>query len=187
MSEEQRRRLSALVDGEHAGDDPEVLTDLALGDEALRGVWERYHLIGQALRGESIDPGVRATATAVRRVLATEPVDLEGRRRARFSPPHVAPIAGAALAAAAVLVAVVAAPALFQIDEDGPPLVPAPLVSSAVFPPGNTAQMRPWRMQTPELASKLDLLLVNHQEAVPGSGVKGMLLYATLVSHGTGR
>lgn len=187
MSEEHRRQLSALVDGESVDEGPDVLGDLALGDDALRGVWERYHLIGQTLRGEPIDPGVRATAEAVSRVLAAEPLILADRRLARSSPRRLASFAGAALAAAAVLVAVIAAPALYQIGEDGGVPVPSPLVSAAVAPQGNPGGMRPWRMQPPELASKLDLLLVNHQEAVPGSGVKGMLPYATLVGHGSGR
>jgi sigma-E factor negative regulatory protein RseA len=42
---------------------------------------------------------------------------------------------------------------------------------------------RRWHLDRPDLASKLDLFLVNHQEAAPAAGVKGMLPYATLVGY----
>ncbi|MFZ0790332.1 MAG: hypothetical protein WAM94_12015, partial [Chromatiaceae bacterium] len=76
-------------------------------------------------------------------------------------------------------------PALFQGPEPGNP---APATNrlaglSAPLP----LQERRWGLNTPDLQSKLDLFLVNHQEAAPATGVKGMLPYATLIGYEAAR
>src|SRR5262249_26789102 len=52
MSDQLKESLSAVMDGE--ADDFELrrALDEMSNDPALRGVWERYHLIGSALRRE---------------------------------------------------------------------------------------------------------------------------------------
>jgi len=185
MNDENRQRISALVDGELDGLIDDVLDDLA-ADDSLRGVWERYHLIGRSLRGEAIELPARSAALRVGTALGVEPALVPVPRSRRRLPVRLGPIAGAALAAAAVLLALVAVPALFQgidIDSRRVPRV----ADLGWLSTGGGGQSGPWRQQPQALASKLDLLLVNHQEAVPGAGVKGMLPYATLVGYGSGR
>ena len=60
MTDEQISQLSALVDGELAGRNALGLYDSVERDPALRAAWERYHLIGQVLRGERVQRDRRA-------------------------------------------------------------------------------------------------------------------------------
>ncbi|HYN76229.1 MAG TPA: sigma-E factor negative regulatory protein [Lamprocystis sp. (in: g-proteobacteria)] len=191
MTDEHVSQLSALVDGELLPRHALTLFAAVERDPALAAAWERYHLIGQVVRGGRVQPDARGIAAAVREQLRAQPRLLVPR--AAVIPPRVwrPPFAGAALAAAAVLLAVFAVPSLYQ----GPDPVAA-LALPAASPLGtasgprredapNTA--RRWQTDRSDLAGKLDLFLVNHQEAAPATGVKGMLPYATLVGYETGR
>jgi len=181
MTEEQRRRLSELQDGElDSLDIPQLLGEIA-SDEELRATWGRYQLIGQAIRGESIDPAARAIADRVRRALDPVPTTLLPRRR-RFSPTirfRPGTGIGLALAASAAFVAFVSAPALFRDVGAG---ASAPVASSQLASRLPSTGQR-WHLDRPEIADKLDLFLVTHQASVPGPGTKGMFPYATLVSY----
>lgn len=184
MTDEQRSQVSALADGELDGRRAARLYDLAGQDPELRATWERYHLIGQAIRGEPVDPQIRRVADAVRAALRSEPAVVVLRTRRPWRGLELAPFAGAALAAGIVLMAVLAVPALFQGGD------PAGLES---MPDGRRyaslagESARRWDLDRRELADKLDLFLVNHQDAAPATGVRGMLPYATLVGYEPGR
>lgn len=181
MSERRVEQLSALVDGELGAPFAGGLLERVGRDPELRGVWERYHLIAQALRGEAIDPGVRQVAASIGERLGSEPVPLR-QTPTRLSPPsRLAPFAGAALAAAAAFLAVFAVPNLLNGPEMVPPQPPQRHTAGWV-PPGGVVEGR-WGIDHQELANKLDLFLVNHQEAAPAAGVKGMLPYAILVRY----
>jgi sigma-E factor negative regulatory protein RseA len=179
MTEQTQRELSALMDGEFDPQGAEALCDLADADPELRAAWERWHLIGQALRGEPVDAAVRGIADAVRERIESEPVQLVLPRRRRGA--RLAPFTGAALAAGAAFLAVLSVPVLFH-DADGthPDSGAGSFAESA---PSGAAEARRWHLNRPQLASKLDLYLVNHQEAAPATGVRGMLPYATLVGY----
>ncbi len=87
----------------------------ALGpDPRLRATWERYHLIGQVLRGEQVKPQVRAVAAAVR--AWTDSVLSDPRRRAAAVRPRAwRPLfAGAALAASAAFLALLLVPSRYR-------------------------------------------------------------------------
>ena len=80
MSEQQRQHISALVDGEI---DPALMdaTISALeSNPELGAAWERYHLIGGALRGEGVTPEYRDIAARVRAQLESEPLPLVSAR-----------------------------------------------------------------------------------------------------------
>lgn len=180
---DERQALSVLMDGELDESQATGLCVQVGRDSELRATWERYHLAGRALRGELIDLSARSVADSVRSALASEPVPIAPRRAARSS--RTAPFAGAALATAAALLAVFAVPAFLQgpsVDR----LLPAANLHSrgAMMAP---VQERRWNLDRPDLESKLDLFLVNHQEAAPATGVKGMLPYATLIGYESGR
>jgi sigma-E factor negative regulatory protein RseA len=193
MTDEHLPQLSALVDGELADRKALSLRDALDRDPALSTTWERYHLIGQVLRGERVSLDARGVAAAVRERLRSEsapPTAELAVARVRVWRP---PFAGAALAAAAVLLAVFAVPGLYQGPESAP-LARTPLAAAAPFALTADArefdevqQPRRWQTDREALASRLDLFLVNHQEATPVAGVNGMLPYATLVGYETGR
>jgi sigma-E factor negative regulatory protein RseA len=176
MTDEQRSQVSALLDGELPGRSTMGLYESIGRERELRAIWERYHLIGQAIRGERIDPQARGLADSVREALS------EDRRvpMPRLSPWRrlgrnvaLAPFAGSALAAGAAILAVLATPALLP----DPELHSAKLSASAV---GFDA---PGRSESRDLSDKLNLFLVNHQALALAAGTKGMLPYATLVGY----
>ncbi len=183
MTDEQVTQLSALVDGELSSPSAVPLVESMVRDPALRGTWERYHLISQVLRGERVDPAVRTLASAVRERLTSEPTLLVPRAAAPRSRLWRTPFAGAALAAAAAFLAVFAVPGFYQGPEF-PRTGPAYLAGGV---PQAIPVMRRWETDRTDLAGKLDLFLMTHQEASPASGVKGMLPYATLVGYEAGR
>lgn len=196
MSEQQRQHVSALVDGEL--DSMTVHTALAAlaASPDLQAAWERYHLIGNALRGDAIHPEFRQIAERLRARIADEPIPLTpaAARRGGGSS-RVGTFLGAALAASAAFLAVFAVPQLF---ETGPAVsttttTSAPLVVVSSTPPHvlterfevQTSGQR-WHVTQPALENKLDRFLVNHQEYSPVA-LKGLLPYATFVGYETGR
>jgi sigma-E factor negative regulatory protein RseA len=183
MTDEQRSDISALVDGELDDRQAARLCELAGREPELRTTWERYQLIGQAIRGEAIEPAVRGVADAVREALAGEPAAIVARGVRRRRGAFVAPLAGVALAAGVAFLAAVAVPALFHDPESERGLAP-PIDRYASLA---AVQPQRWGPDGRDLADKLDLFLVNHQEAAPASGVAGMLPHATLIGYDVGR
>jgi sigma-E factor negative regulatory protein RseA len=188
MSDQQREHVSALVDGEI--DDALLRPTLSalMSNSELSATWERYHLIGQALRGEPVRPDYRTIADRVRSQAAKERYLPAESKPRRHRPSGLSPFVGAALAASAAFVAVFAVPPLFD----------ATIGSTASSPataqiPASTRQYQPsgpgqrWHLEQPELRSKLDRFLVNHQAYSPTSGLKGFLPYATMVGYEAGR
>ncbi|MEJ2325787.1 MAG: sigma-E factor negative regulatory protein [Chromatiaceae bacterium] len=195
MSEQQRQHVSALVDGEL--DSMAVHTTLAAlaASPDLQAAWERYHLIGNALRGDAIHPEFRQIADRLRARIANEPVPLApAAARRGGGPSRIGTFLGAALAASAAFLAVFAVPQLFDA---GPAVstarTSAPFVVLKSTPPHllterfevQTSGQR-WHVSQPALENKLDRFLVNHQEYSPVA-LKGLLPYATFVGYETGR
>jgi sigma-E factor negative regulatory protein RseA len=183
MTDEPRQRLSALQDDELAPAQVPALLDALAADRELRERWERYTLIGQAIRGEAIDPNARALADRVRDALATEPTILCPRRLERAPHRWTGRYAGLALAASVLLVAVLATP-VFMGDAVSPSAV-GPVAARLVE--RQTLPLQRWHLEHPELASKLDRYLVTHQATAPSTGAKGLLPYAMLVGYEPGR
>jgi sigma-E factor negative regulatory protein RseA len=181
MSDQQLEQLSAMMDGELGRQLAGGLLDRICMDSDLRATWERYHLIAQALRGEAIDPAARGLAASVGEALLAEPIPIRHRPSRAGLLLRLAPFGGAALAAGAAFLAVFAVPSLVGGPERATPVSLQPQVA-ALSPATGSAERR-WHLDRPDLASKLDLFLVNHQEAAPAAGVKGMLPYATLVGY----
>ncbi|WP_296806342.1 sigma-E factor negative regulatory protein [Thiocapsa sp.] len=187
MSDELRQRISDLQDGELDPAGTARLVDVIAGDPDLRGTWERYHAIGLAIRGESVHASHRRVADVVRERIAHEPTVLAPRRRGEAKRPTTKrPIAAMALAAAAAFFAVFVAPGLFE-GVSSLPSVPATAPTFAAQPEAVVIPAKRWDLEHPELANKLDLFLVTHQETAPTTGAKGMLPYATFVGYEAGR
>jgi sigma-E factor negative regulatory protein RseA len=186
MSDEQRQRISELQDGELTPSGASKLIDLLARDPNLRGDWERYHLIGLAIRNEPIVVEHRAIADAVRERIREEPTVLAPNRSGIDRRVKLKPAVGIALAAAAAFFAVFVAPALFDGSgglQPGPGMAPTFVAQD----PAAEIPARRWDLDRPELVNKLDLFLVTHQETAPTNGAKGMLPYATFVGYDAGR
>ncbi len=190
MTDPYLRELSALVDGE-LNDYQGLALHAALGrDPGLRAAWERYHLIGQALRGQPVSPAARGLADAVRHgTVAPAPAPAPDQCPAYAPagspalPKRVrvwrAPFAGAALAAGAAFVTVFAVPGRHQ---SAPPVRLSPFTPTSAVRV-NAPVLRRWEIDKPELAGILDRHLVNHQASAPAARSRGLLPYVTLVGH----
>jgi sigma-E factor negative regulatory protein RseA len=178
MSQELREQLSSLLDDEldAAGTDA-ALRELS-GDQELRATWGRYHLIGDALRGEPVMVDAMGVADRVRERLAQEPVPL---RPHHGTPRWLVQVGGWAMAASLALVAIVSGPALFRGDLDTSLTIaeqPPPMSALYVDRTGYR-----WGVRRPEVELKLDRFLANHQDYSPVAGMKSMVPYATLASY----
>jgi sigma-E factor negative regulatory protein RseA len=183
MSDERLIQVSALSDGaldDHGLD--ELRAELQQ-DPGLREHWERYHLIGQLIRREPIRLDARGMGDRVSAALAREPDNVTRLPTRRTPRSGVAPFAGAALAAAAAFLAVFAIPGLFHWMGDDAAVVDTRGTAPRLAGP-NLVRGAPaiWE-QHPELASKLNLYLLNHQESAPAAGVRGVLPYVSFVTY----
>lgn len=185
MTREQRERLSSLVDDELdsvALDD--ALCELSR-DEELRGLWMRYHVIGEVLRGEPTTCGAIAVGDRVRERLVDPPLVLRTRPRAAV-PRWLRQTGVWTLAASVALVAILGGSILFRDTTSAPPVRMARQEGPPPIPYRERSGIR-WGVQRPEVESKLDSFLVTHQGYSPVAGFKGMVPYATFASYGTER
>jgi sigma-E factor negative regulatory protein RseA len=183
MSEQQRQQVSALVDGEI--DTALVHTTLAAVETsgALKAIWERYHLIGAAMRSEPLRKEYCRIAALVSERVAVEPVLLRKAPARRGRASRLGPLVSVALAAIVAFFAVFAVPQLFN---PSPGLADHPNSQVALSPPKQFLLSSPthrWHVDKPALERKLDRFLVNHQEQSPASEMKGFLPYATVVGY----
>lgn len=191
MSKDPKEQLSALLDQEL---DPGQLTGLSrriADSDDLRGVWDRYHLIGDVMRGEGVRIAGRSVADAVRERIQSEPPILaipKPRAPARPEARWLKPAAGAALAASVAVVAVYSLPRLTgSVPEAGAPIqvaqAPVPIDAEAPHRSGTH-----WKNLTqPQLESRLNRYLVNHSEYASPGGMNGMLPYTSFVGYDSDR
>jgi sigma-E factor negative regulatory protein RseA len=141
MTEKLRQSLSAVVDGEADAFELRRVIDELGRDSAMKGTWDRYHLIGSALRRElpasALDDGMRKRIWAaldyaedgasadIREMPANEPDQAQLAPRVR----HWGRYMGAAVAAS-VAVAVV----LGFNEFDGPNVSGASVADAGLAP-----------------------------------------------------
>ena len=192
-------RLSAFVDGEREDPARDGIVEALYEDPELRRTWERYHLIGDAMRRTGPVPGADTIAREVGATLAGESV-VRLKPRARRLRLH--PLAGLAIAAAIAGIAVLG---LHRLDGGGvqPPqiadasraesaaVISAPaapdrpevhVASVAGRPAGNEASRLQWSGVAPDAEARLNAYLVSHNEYA-GDGVRGVLPYVRIVGY----
>ncbi len=186
MNEQTREDLSALIDGELTPNETSKVVERLTGSEDLWGRWDRYHVIGDIIRGENIRSEFRQVACGVRDRLQDEPAILAPPRRARLRGQWIKPAAGTALAASVAAIALLAAPQLINREPTSSPVV----AGVEETPPERLYAARPgtrWNLDEPDVESKLNVFLVNHQEYAATPSVKSMLPYVNFVSYDAGR
>jgi len=169
-------QISALIDGEL--DSTEAGGHLARmkQDPDLRDVWDTYHMIGDALRGNGmVSPGLERR---VAQRLASEPTVLAPQPRA---PRRISPTISYALSAAASLSAV-AAVAWVALSgnvsgtaEQQATIAQAPAPASVVSAVGTAT------VSMPEAAQAHDYLLA-HQGVSPSTALQGVAPYVRTVT-----
>jgi sigma-E factor negative regulatory protein RseA len=168
--------ISALMDGELSADDARRQIGNLKNDPALRARWDDFHLIGDALRGETQLTPQFGEALAKR--LAAEPTVL-APRRLRSNIKHVTTYAMSA-AASLVAVALVAWVALAPT---------APIVPATALVAGPTQAPRPIvpAETPPSIASvssegHMNEYLLAHQGFSPSTAIQGLAPYIRSVS-----
>ena len=199
MTNNKAEKLSATIDGEVVVDELSTTLSSLSNDEALRQRWSRYHLIGDAIRGEAMIPEVASIADRVREQLEDEPV-LFSPAASRANKPTwrsqwMQYAAGAAIAASVTMMAVLVAPNFIAPEQGGPAAIAerAPITSPSILnrpiEPYYAEQSYAaksgthWNLGKPGVEAKLNGFLVNHKEYASMSSMQGMLPYATVVSY----
>jgi len=181
--EDQKEQISSFLDGELDHWSRGRAIDHLKGREALRQVWDRYHLIGDVMRGEGSRPRAEGIADAVARRIASEPtVMAPGNLTPRTPRRWVLPVAGGALAAS-VAVVVLNVPGLIgsravQVAAAGGGAATA----HQTLMPGTR-----WRHVDPEVESRLNRFLMDHGDSLAPGPVPRVLPYASFVSYDEGR
>ncbi len=180
MSEQKKEWVSALADGELAGDELKKGVDALRQHPELLTSWSRYHLIRDVLHGNSEDQVFPDLSKRVSSALEEEPVILAPQRSAR---PWLRQAAGLAVAASVTGIAILGI--RYMNEETGPVTVTAtapqeyirleqpPVVLVANPQPANGEHLAPY--------------LVNHNEFAVSSGMQGMLPYVRIVGHKAGQ
>jgi negative regulator of sigma E activity len=192
MSDDRRQRLSALVDGEGGPAQFQGTLAETLLDPELRACWARYIAIGRVLRGEPVHADINDVAARVAATIAAEPgpgvapaapATTVPRAAVRRRAAAAGPIVGVALAAGLAMVAVVVGPKLGQTVGT----YDAPSVADAAPPGPSAAPLERWAAATPDVASRLNELVVNHRERSAASGFGGLIPYAAVVGYASPR
>ena len=203
MTDDRRQRLSALVDGESSASELRATLAETLLDPELTACWERYFLIGRSLRGEPLPTSARQVAANVAERVAREPVpdsigvpanatadpvqSTPGPASTRRRPAATAagPIVGVALAAGLAVVAVAIGPNLIHRGGLTEPVMVevTPVTPPAILGSQSLNVIDRWAVGEPNVASKLNELLVSHRERAAASGISGLIPYAAVVGY----
>ena len=197
--------VSAFVDGELREPARDRIVDALYGDPELRRAWERFHLIGDAVRKTGPVPGAGSIAGKVGEALSGDRIVPFGPRARRF---RAGPLSGLALAAAVAAVAILAVSGLDGGDAGQRPAASPPheataapvTAVAAVESPVAGASLRKaaaaspatrgmsrlrWSDAAPGAEARLNAYLVNYNEYA-GHGVRGVLPYVRIVGYQSG-
>ncbi len=108
MSEPIREQVSAFLDGELPNTETELLLKRLTRDGELRESFERYALIGEALRGAGSQILTRGFASRVNLAIDGEPVQTAGPASQARTSRWWRPLAGVTVAAGVATIAIVA-------------------------------------------------------------------------------
>jgi sigma-E factor negative regulatory protein RseA len=180
MAEQKKEWVSALADGELAGDELKRALDAMRQEPELLTSWSRYHLIRDALHSNLEDRVMSDLSLRVAEALEQEPVILAPQRAPR---PWLRHAAGLAVAASVTGVAILG---ISNMNEDSGP------VSVAANAPQEYVRLEPQLASVaanPQVSNREQLApyLVNHNEYAVSSGMHGMLPYVRIVGHKVGQ
>ena len=132
-----KEKLSALIDGELQSDSLHAHLGRLRADPELRGAWDTYHLIGDALRGQ-ISPAIADRVVARLReeptVLAPRPGKGPSRRLGWYAMSAAASVAAVAFVVWTAFPGWRAEPQLAGGPDAAPDAAPVALISSVVAP-----------------------------------------------------
>lgn len=138
MNDNRNADISALMDGELGSEGTARVLARVSGDPELQAVWQRFHHIGDALRGAPVLSGDTSIARGVMAALEHEPAILAPPRRGNTPRRVVTGAIAASVAALAVFglqgrveeASLVGVPGIASVSVT-PPLAPAPAGSGS--------------------------------------------------------
>ena len=182
MSDTIKEQISALVDGELPDAERELLQRRLSSDDELRGTWQRYHLIRDAMREDLPEYISRTTDTNYTGQDNKTATDDNTPVASSILHRLARPVAGFAIAASVAMLAVVGV--LYNNDSLTPPSTPAIATSEPAQLPDNfvVVPRSGWTSARPAVVSHLNGYLVDHsnysgfgasQSIIPYSRVAG--------------
>jgi sigma-E factor negative regulatory protein RseA len=187
MTEKLREQVSALADNELPESEHELLVRRFAAERHLCLCWERYHLIGEAMRKGLPHADTRGFADRIMLALGQQPVGPSRRaRRMSFG-----------RAAAGITVAVcVAVVALASVRYAGGQRH-ASATSAEIVPPASALQTTPvaygmlntaaWNGNAPEVQAELNNYIINHNEISAALGQQDLLPYNYIITYNVNR
>jgi len=177
-------KISAFLDLELDGGEKQRMLQQFETDVELRAQLVRYRMIGDALRGERLQPGAMGILDAVRDRLQEEPVILAPTRKPQ-RPNWLQPAVGLALAASVAAIGVIVAPWLLGPTGEGATRgVGATLAERAELPVQMvSSQGTRWKTLNPGLEQRLNGYLEEHSENAGAMGGQGVIPYTNFVSY----
>ena len=177
MTQKLREQISALCDHELPEGEHELLLRRFAVEKSLRRHWERYHLIGAALRKELPDVDTRGLADRVMMVIAQEQISVTAPARTPMDWTRQL-LRGAASVAIAASVAVVAIVGLTHGTARHGAL-PVEVVPSAVARGGEASPVdftnsASWSGEQLPVRATLDSSLVDQEGPSPALGKRGL-------------
>jgi len=181
MPEENRQKLSALVDGELPAAEAGRVLDTLGSDPLLREAWSRYQLIGTALRRgvpERFDSNLGARVSAA--IADQQPEGDEAPLLLTGAPATVGrwrrPVVGLALAASVAALAIIGLRTL-----QAPGEAPLPIAKLGGMP--LTAEILPVAGRLDQ--KRLARYMIRHNELASARAMQGVLPYVRVVSQDT--
>jgi sigma-E factor negative regulatory protein RseA len=180
-----KENLSRLMDSAIEGNERSRLFDAMADDPELRRTWQRYHLIGAALKnelGRSVDPALPdRIAESVRK---EPPLGRPGRLAILPGRSFARQVGSLALAASVAALAIFTlAPHAQRGGSAGQSLASAGNSAVHVTRSGTTR----WETLPPEMENTLNAYLVEHGEFSASPGLNGLTSYARFVSYDAGQ
>jgi negative regulator of sigma E activity len=163
MTQKLREQISALCDHELPEGEHELLLRRFTVEKSLRLHWERYHLIGSAMRKELPPVDTRGLADRVMAVLANEPQPLP--QPEKFMDKLLRGTAGVALAASVAVVALIGIRhgAVHQPEVAHTEIVPASSLVPVEVSPVSGANDANWSGEQLPVHASLDSALVDQE------------------------
>jgi sigma-E factor negative regulatory protein RseA len=185
MSDKIQEQISALLDNELSTREAADILDRLREQDDLQTQWDRFHLIGDVMRGEATQINASETVARVRRSLESEPAMIAAPRIKSMllqGPLWVRSLAGAGLAASVAALAVITAPHF--LDSNPGDAMQIAATENAVTSPYSEQRGTRWKnLKQPEVESKLNGYLVEHGEYASPGGISGVVPYATFVGY----
>lgn len=184
--------ISSLMDGDIGEREVDRRLDKLTSCAQSRDMWKRYHLIGDAMRGESIARSTQSVADRVASMLEDEPAILAPNNVRRKKLNWTQPVAGAAIAASVAVATVIGLGTSDPQDVDlldGQPLMvrTTPVSGNAipVMPASGfqTVSGTHWSEQAPAVENKLNRYLIEHNERSNAAAYRGTAPYASFLGY----